>query len=677
MSKWDMYKAIPEADSDKWSQYHSSNFSTSQKQAPKAEAPQQTGSIDDFFKKMIRETLKQSLGQAGGQVSGALLPESLGGSKLGQSIGYGALPAVEQFPTGLKEGAQRAYAGLTGGQYKPSPVPDEYGAGFGRGAGQFITSQIPAAAAGTLGGLVGGVPGAIAGYGLGTAASTPGSLGERAEEGAIAAAIPTAGKLIGGTAKGIYRGINKYRLKPKEKALAQATADLMAKEQAEQNLKNIAGHQFGQQNPERLLMTAEDKARQLEEGQAIAQAHGTPEMQQMRPGEQSVAEQEGRFASVNEALKSLLGEGEAHTQKLSKQVVDAIEGQEVMRPHPKTGLPRKVREGGLREEIGKKYDALEESLPNVEIPGQVDMAAVEKEMKSAFGTKSNLSDEAKETFRKALAATHPSGKSKTINGKEFFRAYRSMMRQEGEQRSKAFSGLSPKDHDEWIERANNTKKIYEDMEGIINKYFPEDTLKKLHQINHEYSTKVAPLHENPMYQQMLKHGRYSGDVIEALSGTTKGNDILTNMIRGNPELARLTLGNKYAAKPEGLLKPDELVTPFANANPQISQLMQAQRAGQQGIETAKQQQPIIEQIMKNNALKQEIATMDKTAKDLRAAMDAKGISKEELARLKKQYDETLARRSSLRKSSRNILNKLTWGALIGGSSYLGSKAGSR
>ncbi len=645
---------------------------------PQQEAPQQQGgSIDDFFKKMIRETLKQSLGQAGGQVSGALLPESLGGSKFGQAVGYGALPAIEQFPTGLKEGAQRAYAGLTGGQFKPSPTPDEYGAGFGRDIGQFITSQIPAAAAGTLGGLVGGVPGAIAGYGLGTAASTPGSLGERAEEGAIAAAIPTAGKLIGSTAKGIYKGVNKFRLKPKEKALAQATAELMAKEQAEQNLKNVASHQFGQQNPERLMMTAEDKARQLEQGQAYEQAHATPEMQQMRPGEQSIGEQEGRFASVNEALKSLLGEGEAHTQKLSKQVVDAIEGQEVMRPHPKTGLPRKVREGGLREEIGQKYDALEESLPDVKIPGTVDMAAVEKEMKQLISDKSGLSEEQKETFKKALAATHPSAKSKTINGKEFFRAYRSMMRQEGEQRSKAFSGLSPKDHDEWIARANNTKKVYEDMEQIINKHFPEDTLKKLHQINHEYSTKVAPLHENPMYQQMLKHGRYSGDVIEALSGTTKGNDILTNMIRGNPELARLTLGNKYAAKPEGLLKPNELVTPFANANPKISQLMQAQRAGQQGIETAQQQQPIIEQIMKNNALKQEIATMEKTAKDLRAAMDAKGISKEELARLQKQYDETIARRNGIKRTMRNVLGKAGWGALIGGSSYLGTKAANR
>jgi hypothetical protein len=276
---------------------------------------------------------------------------------------------------------------------------------------------------------------------------------------------------------------------------------------------------------------------------------------------------------INEEIKKYLGEGEPNIQDLSRHIVESIEGTPVMEPHPKTGLPREVRHGGLREEIGKKYDALEESLPEVNIP-ITDIKSLNKALKSHFGKSPDVTDSDKAAFEKVIAPLYT--KNKQINGKEFFRTYRSLRRLEGQERSKAF-GLDPKAHDEWVHRADKTKKNYEQMEKIIEQHFPKNTLKSLHEINHEYANKVAPLHDNPLYQQMLKHGRYSGDVIESLSGTTSGNKIITNLIQNNPELSKLALAHSFAENPEKLLKPNKLIEPYIKSNPEIGRLIDEQK----------------------------------------------------------------------------------------------------
>jgi hypothetical protein len=368
-----------------------------------------------------------------------------------------------------------------------------------------------------------------------------------------------------------------------------------------ESLKNQATHKFGSNNPESLLLKADDKA-------------------------------------VEGLLKHHLGEGETHSQDLSKHIVNAIEGVPVMEPHPKTGLPREVRQGGLREEIGSKYDKLENSLPDIEIPGSPDMESVEKELQKFTSDKANLSDEQKESFRKALAATHPSAKNKTINGKQFFRAYRSLKRMEGNQRSKAF-GLSPKEHDEWIERANETKKTYENMEKIIEQHFPKDTIKTLHEINHEYSNKVAPLHENPMYQQMLKHGRYKGNMAEALSGTTPGNKILNNLIQKNPELSRLVLGHSFADNPSKLMKPNKMIEPFIKANPQIARLLEYQKQNHTELENAQHLADIHKQVARIPKLHQDIHEQTNFAKRLKQEAEVAGLTKAEVAKKKIEYEK--------------------------------------
>ena len=480
----------------------------------------------------------------------------------------------------------------------------------------------------------------LAGGAVGSAFS-PDHRGLGAALGGAAEIVPFA---IGG-AKNWFQGRN---TPAREKDLYKAMMEHEMQKADLESLKNQATHKFGKNNPEALMLSAQDKAAQLEEAEAFKRRHFPNE--QMLPGQQLVPEAEHGVNNVNEVLKQTLGEGGTHSQDLSKHVVNAIEGVPVMEPHPKTGLPREVRKGGLREEIGSKYDKLEESLPNIEIPGSPDMEAVEKELQKFTSDKANLSEEQKDSFRKALAATHPSAKNKTVNGKQFFRAYRSLKRMEGSQRSKAF-GLSPKEHDEWIERANETKKTYENMEKIIENHFPKDTIKTLHEINHEYANKVAPLHENPMYQQMLKHGRYTGDMAEALSGTTPGNKILNNLIQNNPELSRLVVGHSFAENPAKLMKPNKAIEPFVRANPQIAHLMEYQKQAHSQLENAKHTAELHKHVEMIPKLGKEIHEQRAIAKRLKHESEVAGLTKAEVAKKKIEYEKA-------QKKLRSTMNKL-------------------
>jgi hypothetical protein len=647
------------------------------------EEENQNISFGDILQGLIsrgtREQKKQVLSEFGGRAGEAIAPYFPYLKRTGQAAGLGVVPALEQVVPGVYEGLERSHAGLTGGKFKEMPIPNEYGASLGRSVGQTIGQGIPVGAATLAGGAFGGPVGALAGLFGSTAATTPGGIGKRAKEAAIATTLPLVPKFAKGAIKSALKGINRYRTKPQQQALLDANAQFLAKEQEEKEAQNLASHLFGQQKKERLDLMAKDKAKELEEGRRLLSTHAKPEMYQMLPGEQTVGEAQFRAQNISDALKNLLGEGKNNIQNLSRSIVNEIEGVPVMEPHPKTGFPREVRKGGIREEIGNKYESLESGLPKeIEVPGATDMESVEKEVQSYLNQNPNISDEAKEQLKEVAAKTHSSSKSKLVNGRAYFRAYRTLRKLEGDQRSKAYShGITPEAHDLWMERANRTKQTYENMEKTINDHFPKDTIHKLHEINHEYATRVAPLHENPMYQQMLHHGNYGGNVLEYLTGTTKGNDILRNMIQKNPEYTRLAIGDQFASKPESLLNPNETLSQYQSIHPEVSRLMGLQREAQQGLEKAEANAPITEQIIKNRQLQEEIVNMNRLSSDLKRISKEKNASKESVKRAEEALDKSKKRIERIKRALPVIGKTTAWSLPLGTASALGTYIGNK
>jgi len=616
---WSQYKAQPK--SDDWSQYHSSNFQ--QKSERGNDSSEEKNQIEMLKKQhpilyKIAEhlqgspTLKKAgdiAGHFNNAVEGTGLP-SLAKGFFGTGIDMGRgianlIPGVNIPEQQYKDLNVNPYVG------QAAETIGSLGMGLPAYRGYQAAKQgieaIPHAA--KIPELLRNI---LAGSGVGAAIS-PDHRGLGAALGAGAEMVPHA-------VSGVKNYVKGRNTAAHEKELYKAMMEHEMQKGDLESLKNLSTHKFGSNNPEALELKANDNA-------------------------------------IEGLLKHNLGEGGTHSQDLSKHIVDAIEGRQVVEPHPKTGLPREVRKGGLREEIGSKYDELENSLPNIKIPGSPDMQAVEKELKKFTSDKANLSEDQKESFRKALAATHPSAKTKEINGKEFFRAYRSLKRMEGSQRSKAF-GLSPKEHDEWIERANQTKNTYEGMEKIIEKHFPEDTIKRLHEINHEYANKVAPLHENPMYQQMLNHGRYKGNIAEALSGTTPGNKILNNMIQNNPELSRLVLGHSFAENPSKLMKPNKIIEPFIKANPHIYKLLEYKQQNHSALENMQHMEEINKQVAMIPKLNKDINEQRTFAKRLKQESEVAGLTKAEVAKKKIEYEKAS-------KKLRALKNKLIGASILG------------
>jgi len=651
---WSQYRAQPKTDD--WAQYHSSNFQKNPKEEDKHSPEKEKMAQLEMLKK--QHPLMYKLAE---HLQGSPALEKAGNiaGHFNNAVEGTGLPSLAKgfFGTGIDMG--RGIANLIPGvnipkqQYKELNVNPYVGEGaetigsLGMGLPAYRGYQ--AAKKGVealpyakkIPELIRNV---LAGSGVGAAIS-PDNRGLGAALGGGAETVPFA---IRG-AKNYFQGRN---TSGREKDLYKAMMEHEMQKADLESLKNQATHKFGKNNPEALLLSAQDKAAQLEEAEAFKRHHLGDE--KMLPGQQLIPEAEHAVKNTNEVLKQTLDEGGTHSQDLSKHIVEAIEGVPTIEAHPKTGLPREVRVGGERKAWGAKMDELEHNLPEVEIPS-TDTHSVDATLKSYYGKKSDISKEEKEVFKKLIEPAYT--KNKKISGRQFFRAYRSLRTIEGKERSKAF-GLSPKEHDEWIDRANETKKTYEDMEKIIGKHFPEGTMKQLYELNHEYANKIAPLHENPMYQQMLKHGRYKGDMVEALSGTTPGNKILNSMIQNNPELSRLVLGHSFAENPAKLMKPNKAIEPFVKANPQIAHLMEYQKQAASQLEAAKRTAELHKQVQMIPQLNKEIHEQRMFAKRLKQESEVEGLTKAEVAKKQIEYDKA-------NRKLRALKNKLIGASLIG------------
>jgi hypothetical protein len=427
--------------------------------------------------------------------------------------------------------------------------------------------------------LAGIASGAATGY-----ASNEENRPQGAVVGGVAGLIPSA-------LQGIGKYISSRNVGAHEPELEQALKHLLGQESELKGVERVASHEFGARDPESMLLKMADKENSLKEANLLKE-NKLPE-EKMLPGEQTVPEAKHNIENVHKAMAEHLGEGEAHIQKLSNHIVDSIEGKKVPYVDEKTGFTKLRREGGFRKIVGSKFNDLTEQVAgrNIELPGTVDTKALQKSLMDSPVLKSRyLTDKAREKLENEIKAFHTKP-GENVSGAAFLNSYRTLSRIEGKTRSQAFK-YGTLDPDKYITEADAIKKQMASMENLMEKHFPPDVMTKLRKINHIYATHVAPLNENPIYQQMLKHGKYKGDLIEALSGTTKGNEILNDLIHSHPELSRLVLGKSFAKSPGKLMEPNKLLDPYLKANPEISRLMEHQKTAHSNLEHAQQMESI-------------------------------------------------------------------------------------
>jgi hypothetical protein len=452
----------------------------------------------------------------------------------------------------------------------------------------------------------------------------------------LGAGLGAGAEVIGGAGRGIKNFAANRNTGAKGREYLEAQLELERQKASEQSAKAVSKHNFGSNTPEALELSAKEKEQQFIENQKRQEKFG--QEAKMLPGEQTVPEVEHTLARNEQALQQALGHGEPHSLQLSEHITNAIEGVPTIEPHPVTGYPREVKTGGRRKDIGGQFDTLADSLPEtMNIPAKTDIKTLQKDYDQFIKDFPNASEFSKEQFMEAIKSQP--GKGEEINPKAFFKAYRSMKQQEGALRSKARTfGTSIADADKLNEKADSLKNNYEKMQTIIEEHFPKETIKELHRINHEYATLVAPLNKNKVYINMKESGLVPGNILEKISGKQKGNSILRQMIAQDPELSRLALGHSYAEKPESLLKPNQTIERYIQANPQVAELLGLQRQSLANLETARANEMIVKQFENLPKQRAEFNRQRAMAKRLRDEAEVTGLSKAEVIKKKEDYE---------------------------------------
>lgn len=568
--------------------------------------PQNKGgnSLEDFFKKMIRESSKQFLGQALGQSFGQI-SKPLG--HVAERAGYGALPAVENLPTGVKEGLQSAYAGLTGGEFKPSEIPDEYGAGFGRNVGHMLGQgavAAPIAALASTGAGAIGVPAllsALGGTAIGFGATTPGNAFDRLVSGGEAATLHGAGKalktLVSGEVpikeigKRIKNVFESPKLRKKAEAAEGALEDLESN-QENQNIDLKARKDILEQNPE--MGSANPNTLQRKANALAAEKEGletgiadSPEMNEsqmplapltekpideetfntsqslLKTKEQKSAEAESGIEPHEEALSekeeevgNVLGLGQAHRVRTAKRLNPILEARQ--------------------KEVGNEFNTYIDNLKEQQV--KLPLGRPEREVLADITKHYQQGDLTSPEVVKLKQELETSGKENSMPANKFVSGYRTLKEMAQKTRSSAY-GKTPQEHDRLIEAADAMDIDVKRMEEILDKSLGGENLKELNRIKKRYATEIAPLFKNKFYQELQFKGKAPRNMLEALSGEphvkasnpnkVTGQKILNDLFKNDPELLRLLVGESFAKNPGELLKPNELLEQYLPHMPEL------------------------------------------------------------------------------------------------------------
>lgn len=268
--------------------------------------------------------------------------------------------------------------------------------------------------------------------------------------------------------------------------------------------------------------------------------------------------------STKQSHAQQLGEGQEHAADISKALTSHFEGK-------------------LKNELGGEFNAIDELFANkkVKVPLEVPSHQINNlisiaEKKGYMGDSPNSIT--MESFKKQAKDFLLKGKrEKEVDAQSLYRKFRTLTMQATDDKSKAFAhGIDPESSYKWQGIAAAKQAEAEKIQNQLQDIDPE-AFKRLKNVKERWSKEYAPLRENPLYNEMIKHGQTSKDIMKYLHGTTKGNAIINALIEKNPELQLNIVGQKFASKPQNMTKESKLLNKYAQLNPAIARLIEEQK----------------------------------------------------------------------------------------------------
>lgn len=138
-------------------------------------------------------------------------------------------------------------------------------------------------------------------------------------------------------------------------------------------------------------------------------------------------------------------------------------------------------------------------------------------------------------------------------------------------------GLTQEARQKWEKQAKALDPVVKNQYKLLQESFPKEVLDNLKQADEAWRKNVIPFYRNKIYRDARDQGRVPQNVIKKTSGQAPHNQIMQKLIKSNPELNRLAIGEMYSKNPERLLNHGELEASYIKAHEPTQRLMQVQR----------------------------------------------------------------------------------------------------
>ena len=481
------------------------------------------------------------------------------------------------------------------------------------------------------------------------------------------------GALLGGPGVSIAKSVPKLFQRGKgasyidqlQKQHDETLNSFKQKEAQETDFKKYLHKNYGSDTPEGLIrkaQVAQEKINQLSQS-AAKEPIQTENLLNHPTRENLLTDAQGLR---NAATRGIEQESNILSQQLGQNLRHDIRYQNELR----SGLESN------RQEIGNLFNQNRNELQghHVNQPQTRTAQQISHELSNVIRDGGLHSEEAT-----ALAdELHSLERSRRVPADQFYTAMRSA-RQEArryQERAHEIGSGTDEQRQNWLHTARRLNQLADSMEPVIEGIpgIGQRTLNRMRSANERYRNERVPLHNTPEYWQIMGQQGLPSNFINKLGGAHPGLQILSNMSRQNPSLARNLLGQRYAHQPHEMVNANEFEQSFINELPSIqngvnrirqhqSQLQSAQRqeeAAQQVMQRAKEARDRVEEAFKEEhkaemvrremeSLKKQQKTYEQQAKEAQKILDNKKLS----------YDIHLKAASDLKNAQDDIgkLNK--------------------
>lgn len=362
-----------------------------------------------------------------------------------------------------------------------------------------------------------------------------------------------------GLAKGTFNTIKNTgaNLSPLEQKLAEMKAASDSAQQAAEAAKAQATTEAGTASPERMQFSktkAENELGQIPEQTVINSPEATARnLDQANTIHEAALNQKSQLES---ALDQKLNKSAAHDVRAAGRI-DAIQN-------------------ATKKQIGSMYDEVESSLAgkNIEIKNPQSAGEIAGQLKEIISKGGLDSPEAKQVAAKLANYEQ----SMNIPARDYLASYRTVRDLARQANQEAYRpGITDEARQAAKAHAAELDQKAEEMRGILeNGIGPEDA-EKLKSANTRWANEVVPLYKNPVYNQIHFKGRMPSNIVQQLRGTDKGNVLLRNIIKNDPEALQNVIGQRYSVKPNELHEPNENMQEYLDAAPDIKQMLDAHK----------------------------------------------------------------------------------------------------